>query len=337
MSLAPSDELTIGSVVLTGRAVLAPMAGVTDAPFRRLAMRYGAGAMTSEMAGSREMLTGSRQACQRVKRADVSPHIVQLAGCEAESLAEAARMAEAAGADIIDLNMGCPARRVINGWAGSALMRDLDHAERLIVAVLAAVKRPVTVKMRLGWDEQSRNAAELAQRAEQAGCAAVTVHGRTRAQFYKGRADWNAVKAVKESVRVPVTVNGDIVDVASARAALAVSGADAVMIGRGALGQPWLVGQVAAHLAGREIAPPPVLAEIEAIAHEHFELSLAAYGRELGCRVVRKHLAAYIDRNLAADAIDPEARRAVLQGSEPAAVHAGLERLFSCQRLRRAA
>src|SRR5947208_7504672 len=220
------------------------MSGVTDVPFRRLAATLGAGLVVSEMTASDELVHGRPMSLLRCETAGVGAHVVQLAGCEAHWMAEGARVAEAAGADIIDINMGCPARHVTGGQSGSALMRDLDHAVSLIEATIAAVKVPVTLKMRLGWDDRTRNVPELALRAEAAGVKLVTVHGRTRCQFYKSEADWDAIRAVREAISVPLVVNGDITSYEKALAALEASGADAVMIGRGAQGQPWLPGQI---------------------------------------------------------------------------------------------
>src|SRR5882757_4667735 len=232
-----SKPLKIGHIEVANRVFLAPMSGITDAPFRRIAASLGAGLVVSEMTASDDLVSGRQMSRLRCETAGVGAHVVQLAGCEAHWMAEGARVAEAAGADIIDINMGCPARRVTGGQSGSALMRDLDHALKLIEATIAAVKVPVTLKMRLGWDDRSLNAPELARRAEQAGAQMITVHGRTRCQFYKGEADWSAVRAVKDAVSVPLVVNGDITSFEKAVQALEVSGADAVMIGRGAQGQ----------------------------------------------------------------------------------------------------
>src|SRR5436305_13964049 len=236
--------LKIGGIELANRVLLAPMSGVTDAPFRRLTARLGAGLVVSEMTASDDLVNGRPMSRLRCEAAGIGPHVVQLAGCETRWMAEGARLAEAAGADIIDINMGCPARHVTGGQSGSALMRDLEHALKLIEATIAAVTVPVTLKMRLGWDHNSLNAPELARRAEAAGVQLITVHGRTRCQFYKGEADWSAVRAVRDAIRIPLVVNGDITSYDKAVTALEMSGADAVMVGRGAQGQPWLPGQI---------------------------------------------------------------------------------------------
>jgi tRNA-dihydrouridine synthase B len=274
-------------------AVLAPMSGVTDVGFRRIAHRFGASLVVSEMVASRELAHGTAEAILRAEGTGLTPHMVQLAGCEAYWLAEGARVAEASGANIIDINMGCPARRVTGGWAGSALMRDLGHALGLIEAVVAAVSVPVTVKMRLGWDADTINAPALARRAAAAGVAMVTVHGRTRQQFYKGRADWAAIRRVRDATDVPLIANGDIENAADARLCLALSGADAVMVGRAALGRPWLVGQIAQTLATRLPANEPTPLCKSQAATEHYETMLSLYGTQVGVRHARKHLAAY--------------------------------------------
>ncbi|HEU0082698.1 MAG TPA: tRNA-dihydrouridine synthase family protein, partial [Bradyrhizobium sp.] len=237
------------------------MSGVTDAPFRRLAESLGAGLVVSEMTASDDLVRGRPMSVLRCEATGIGAHVVQLAGCEARWMAEGARIAESAGADIIDINMGCPARHVTGGQSGSALMRDLDHALALIDATISAVKVPVTLKMRLGWDHHSLNAPELAKRAEAAGVQLITVHGRTRCQFYKGEADWSAVRAVKHAIRIPLVINGDITCYDTAVTALGMSGADAVMIGRGAQGQPWLPGQIGRRLLTGIAEPSPTLAD----------------------------------------------------------------------------
>jgi nifR3 family TIM-barrel protein len=275
--------------------LLAPMSGITDLPFRQVVAGFGAGLLVSEMIAAGELVTKRRSSRARARIAAGVPTAVQLAGREPGAMEEAARIAEAEGAPLIDINMGCPAKKVVGGLSGSALMRDLDLALRLIEAVVRAVRVPVTLKTRLGWDADCLNAAELARRAEGAGVRMITVHGRTRAQFYTGRADWRAIRAVRMAVRVPVIANGDILDAADARAALAQSGADGVMVGRGAQGRPWQLAQIAAALYGRPAPVVPRGAALADLVATHYEAMLGFYGRDLGLRIARKHLGWYVD------------------------------------------
>ena len=328
----PLKPLKIGDITLANRVLLAPMSGVTDAPFRRLTARLGAGLVVSEMTASGDLAQGRPISRLRCEAAGIGPHVVQLAGCETRWMAEGARIAEAAGADIIDINMGCPARHVTGGQSGSALMRDLDHAVSLIDATIAAVQVPVTLKMRLGWDDRTRNAPELARRAEAAGVQMITVHGRTRCQFYKGEADWSAIRAVRDATSLPLVVNGDITSYETALEALDESGADAVMIGRGAQGAPWLPGQIGRRLDGGAVEVAPALPEQFSYIRALYEEICAHYGIRIGLRHARKHLGWALDIAAACGGVPAEKlkswRQTILTSEEPAAVHAALEEAF---------
>lgn len=318
VGFAPSP-LSIGGITLTGRALLAPMAGVTDPTMRRIASRLGASATVSEMVTAAGVARGDRETAMRLECAGVGPRVIQIAAREPEEMAAAARSAESSGADWIDINMGCPCKRVTGGLAGAALMRDLDQAARLIASAREAICVPLSVKMRLGWDDSTQNVAELARRAEAEGAAMITVHGRTRQQFYAGRADWRAIAAAKAAVRIPVIANGDCAGEDDAVAMLEHSGADGVMIGRAALGQPWIVGDIAHFLQTGERRAPSTLAQRADIAREHLEGLLASMGASAGLRHARKHLAAYVDRlrgQLAGHAA-VDARRALVTTDSP--------------------
>jgi tRNA-dihydrouridine synthase B len=334
--------IKIGKIETRNRVFLAPMSGVTDEPFRTVAHRHGAGLVVSEMVASEELVRSRPDMVRRATGAKtLSPFVIQLAGREARWMGEGARLAQDLGADVIDINMGCPARQVTGGLSGSALMRDLGHALTLIQATVAAVEVPVTLKMRLGWDHGSLNAPELARRAEAAGVSLVTVHGRTRCQFYGGKADWSAIARVREAIAIPLIANGDGSTVADAQAMLEASGADGIMIGRAACGRPWWPGVLAGYLDPGSGIAEPTLEEEAGIVRQHHAAIIAHHGNHHGNRIARKHVGWTIARLEERGILNPEAalgwRGGLLRTSDNAAVAAGLDAIFADCVMREAA
>lgn len=320
-----SPALTIGPITLESPVILAPMSGVTDRPFRRLVRRFGVGLVVSEMIASEAMIRqikDSRKITDQVD--DEAPMAIQLAGADPSVFAEAARLCQDRGASVIDINFGCPVKKVVHKQCGSALMRDEDLATRIVEATVKAVSLPVTVKMRLGWDDASRNAPSLARRCENAGAQMVTVHGRTRNQLFKGQADWSAIAAVKSAVGIPVVANGDIDSVAAAWACLEQSNADGVMVGRGAYGRPWFPAQVAAGLSGVDVPADPPPAQRRDVVHAHYDALLSHYGIRIGVPVARKHLGWYCKGLPCAAAF----RATVNQLDDPDAVRRSIDEHF---------
>jgi tRNA-dihydrouridine synthase B len=326
-------SISIGNITLKNNVLLAPMSGITDAAFRKVAYAHGAGMVVSEMVASEEL---ARQRPDMVRRTfggeGLSPFVIQLAGREPRWMAEGARIANDLGADIIDINMGCPARQVTGGLSGSALMRDPDHALTLIEATVGASKVPVTVKMRLGWDHDKLNAPDIAKRAESAGAQMITVHGRTRCQFYTGKADWNAIRAVRNAIKIPLVANGDGQTPADAKQMMEISGADAVMFGRAAYGRPWWLGAVAEALNPGTGKAAPSLSEELTLALWHQEETLSLYGASLGNKTFRKHLGWLLgrlqERNLISDEQLQNLRATLLPHTDNTIVTAGLKHVF---------
>ena len=321
----------IGPTKVRNRVLAAPLSGVSDLPFRQRTWAGGAGLVVSEMIASHEFCQASNQSTQRALSKDCGPIMLQLAGREAHWMGEAAKIAEAGGAQIIDINMGCPAKKVTGGASGSALMRDLDHAMTLVEATVTAVNIPVTLKMRLGWDKTSINAPELAHRAEDSGIQMITVHGRTRCQFYEGDADWSAVRAVRDVIDIPLVVNGDITSLSAANKAMELSGADAVMAGRIAYGAPWAVGGLAKQSAAAEPTLKQDDFNITNYVQAHYAAMIEHYGERVGVRHARKHLNWYIERHLGADTLVGPARHALMATTDVNEALALIAQLFDSE------
>ena len=319
-------SINIGALEIANPIILAPMSGVTDMPFRRLVKRAGAGLVVSEMIASRAMIHAARKTMKMATHcADEYPMSVQLAGCEPDVIAEAARINEDRGAAIIDINMGCPVKKVTNGDAGSALMREVGLATKLLEATVKAVKIPVTLKMRTGWDDDTRNAPQLARIAEDCGIQAIAIHGRTRCQFYKGKADWPFIAEVKDAVNIPVFGNGDVISVDDAEKLLKVSGADGILIGRGSYGRPWFLNQISHYLkTGERLADPSIQRQME-IVLDHYDAIVSHYGATPGVKIARKHLGWY-SKGLPNSA---EFRQEVFQLETPDAVKARIRAFYN--------
>lgn len=321
-------SISLGALTIEDPVILAPMSGVTDLPFRRLVKRAGAGLVVSEMIASEAMIRATRRTLKMSSNcAEEFPMAVQLAGCDPEVMAEAARLNADRGAAIIDINFGCPVKKVVNKQAGSAIMRDEALAGRILEAVVRAVSLPVTLKMRLGWDDRNRNAPSLAKIAEEAGIRMITIHGRTRCQLYGGTADWDAVAEVREATSLPLIVNGDIADGPGAAEAMRRSGADGVMVGRGACGRPWALAQIADYLKGRGAAPDPLPEQRGDLVLEHYDALLSYYGMEKGLRMARKHLSWYANGLRGANAF----REGVNRETDPERVRRAIRVLFDLE------